>query len=456
MIKKGLLIPIFSMLAACTHVPEDSGFSDVRTLVGNRSGIETGWRRDGSSAARIDETVKALEVGEIDAGRAVRIALLNNPALQATYERLGIAAADLAQAGLLSNPRLDTVLRFPENGGKAEIELGLVQNFIDLLTLPARQRMAQHEFETVKLEVAGAALALAAETRAAYFDLVAARQKAKSAAEYARAANAAYDLNKALRKAGNITELALANWEVALRRAELARDEADLEARQAALKLGLAMGIEEAQVKALDFAAILPPAPPRIFDLASLDRMASVNRLDLEAARARVDVMAARLKIKVDWRLVSDLELGVQSQRDSEGRWSTGPSLSIALPVFDQGQAHVSKGQAQLRQTSREYEVLALKIHNDLREVLGRLTLARARVTAYEETLLPLQARILDLTQKNYNYMIAGAFDLLAARQEQVNAEGRYIDALHDYWRAHTALEAAVGGDLVLSKTAEK
>jgi len=46
----------------------------------------------------------------------VQIALLNNKDLQATYEDLSIAQADLVQAGLLQNPVFGASLALPVAG----------------------------------------------------------------------------------------------------------------------------------------------------------------------------------------------------------------------------------------------------------------------------------------------------------------------------------------------------
>ena len=59
------------------------------------------------------EKLQALLEGELTTNAAVQIALLNNAALQATFEELGIAQAELVQAGLLKNPVFAGHVRFP-------------------------------------------------------------------------------------------------------------------------------------------------------------------------------------------------------------------------------------------------------------------------------------------------------------------------------------------------------
>jgi cobalt-zinc-cadmium efflux system outer membrane protein len=48
--------------------------------------------------------------------------------------------------------------------------------------------------------------------------------------------------------------------------------------------------------------------------------------------------------------------------------------------------------------------------------------------------------------------MLTGVFQLLLARQNQIDAQRQSIEALRDYWLARTALEKAVGGRLVLER----
>jgi cobalt-zinc-cadmium efflux system outer membrane protein len=53
---------------------------------------------------------------ELTVETAVQVALLNNKTLQATYEDLSVAQADLVQAGLLQNPVFRRHVAFPVAG----------------------------------------------------------------------------------------------------------------------------------------------------------------------------------------------------------------------------------------------------------------------------------------------------------------------------------------------------
>ncbi|MDQ6654940.1 MAG: hypothetical protein M3Y80_03910, partial [Verrucomicrobiota bacterium] len=87
---------------------------NVQTSVGERIGKRVEWRKDAQADAEISQTVRTLLRGTITVERAVQIALLNNRELQATFEEIGIANADLTEAGLLKNPVFDMSARFPD------------------------------------------------------------------------------------------------------------------------------------------------------------------------------------------------------------------------------------------------------------------------------------------------------------------------------------------------------
>ena len=149
----------FLVCAACTgvpgcaSVPGDAGFADVRREIAERTGQEVRWNR-GTAADReaADAVHRLLGDGELTADRAVRVALLDNQNLQATYEELGVAQSELVEAGLLRNPTLGFSVRFPRfQTPWFPYDLDVTQSFLELLTMPLRKRAAGAAFEAAKL-----------------------------------------------------------------------------------------------------------------------------------------------------------------------------------------------------------------------------------------------------------------------------------------------------------------
>src|SRR5262249_27093989 len=149
----------------------------VQTLLAQRTGARVHWNQGGREDAEVERVVRDLWGRELTAESATQIALLNNPRLQAKYESLGVAQADLVQAGLLRNPVLSGALHFPiqgtvagtQSGGVTGWDVNLLAEFIDLFMLPLRKRYASAELERVKLEVADSILDTAAQVKVAFY-----------------------------------------------------------------------------------------------------------------------------------------------------------------------------------------------------------------------------------------------------------------------------------------------
>ncbi|HKX57317.1 MAG TPA: hypothetical protein VJN01_14500, partial [Xanthomonadales bacterium] len=82
-------------LAGCTTLPDDLGRSDVDAMAEQRGRNSTAAE---SEQARND-LISQLTAEPLDSEDAVRITLLQNAGLQASYAQLGFAAADVYQAG---------------------------------------------------------------------------------------------------------------------------------------------------------------------------------------------------------------------------------------------------------------------------------------------------------------------------------------------------------------------
>ena len=122
MTTRSSVLPIL-MLLAVTVAPSlaQKAPDDVARETEHRTGVAPAWQA-GDGDALVDEF---LADGITDE-EAAQIALMSNAYLQAMFDALGIARADVIEAGLYSNPALDVVLRFPEHerGSNLEVEIG--------------------------------------------------------------------------------------------------------------------------------------------------------------------------------------------------------------------------------------------------------------------------------------------------------------------------------------------
>ncbi|MDQ2988382.1 MAG: RND transporter, partial [Pseudomonadota bacterium] len=92
-------------LAGCASLSPDGGLTDVARLTESRIGQPVSFSTDPrSGTANGDATLRALLGKTLTVDSAVRIALLNNTSLKASFDELGVSEADFVQAGRLRNP----------------------------------------------------------------------------------------------------------------------------------------------------------------------------------------------------------------------------------------------------------------------------------------------------------------------------------------------------------------
>ncbi|HHT9114166.1 MAG: TolC family protein [Planctomycetes bacterium] len=448
------------VLTGCVSVPKEAGFPDVHKIIEQRIGSRVHWNQGTSEDAEVVDTVRSMLQQELTVDESVQIALLNNRSLQATYEELGIAQADLVQAGLLRNPTFGASFRFPDKtvGGhrSTNTEFSVVQDFLDLLVRPLRKKVAAAQFEQTKLRVGNTVLNLAAEVRSAYYSLQADEQTLEMRRTVVQAMDAAVDIATRQHDAGTLKTLDLANQQGFHDQAKLDMTRTDIQLIADRERLNRLMGLWGADTT-WKLPGRLPELSASEIPLERLESLAVSERLDLAAARQETLVISHALSLTRKYRYFYVFDVGVDTEHDVADNVNlTGPNLTIELPIFDQRQAEISRLEAQLRQSQQRLSSLAIDIRSEIREIRDRLWAARNVVKYYHDVVLPLRKRIVDESQLYYNGMLIGVYELLFAKQNQINAGREYIEALRDYWITRSDLERAVGGRLTVTGEATR
>ena len=433
-----------AQLSGCANLPADYGRDDVAVLLKER-GHEIAVGGDADGRGRL---LAELSGRPLTADDAVRFALVNNPALTAEYAKLGFAAADVYDAGRLSNPSLSaSVLLTGATGFVDEPSFGLVQSFTSLLLLPARSRFAEGEFDRVKLLVGAATLNLAAETEAAHYRMVGALQTEGMRESVVRAAQASAELAQRFFEAGNLSRLELALERAAGSQARLDFLQAQADVSAARSRLNKLMGVSAQEGRWTVEERLSAPVADED-ELSDLFTLAAASRLDLAAAGRKVALFADALGVTRQFRYLGNVDLGVEHTRISEGARLTGPTLSLEIPLFNQGKGRVARSESQLAQAEAELRTLETGISNGIQRAFAEVASARARAEEYRQSLIPLREMIVTHTLEEVNFMLKGQFELLLAKQQEYDAYQGYLEAVRDYWLARVELSRQVGAPL--------
>jgi cobalt-zinc-cadmium efflux system outer membrane protein len=435
--------------AGCATLRPGAAFSDVERLVSTRTPRSIHWNQGTPADREVEQRIEALLVNELTPEAAVQIALFNNRSLQATFGRLGIAQADLVQAGLLPNPVVHFAWRFAASGPGPSAEANLLLDFIQALEIPLRKRVAKAALEAAKLDVAQAVVNLAADVKAAYYTLLGAEQMLDLRQTVARATQYSAEIAERQREAGAIRRLDLANEQALYEQARLDLARAEVEVLADRERLNALLGLWGPQTS-WRIPPRLPDLPPEKLPARGLESLAVSQRLDLAAARQDAERVAHALGLTRVEALIPTGLIGPESEREPEGEWTVGPAIEFPVPIFDQGQARVATASAELRQSLERHRALAVEIRSEVRRAWTRMESARRRAEHYPKVLLPLRREIIQETQREYNAMLAGVYQLLQAKRDEIEAGRSYVETLTEYWVARAELERAVGGDLRL------
>ena len=346
------------VLAGCASVSPDGLRGDVQALtVGRVPASAQLPAPDPAARAEAQSQIDQWLRQPLDSDTAVRIALLNNPGLQARLAALGVQDAQRVQALTLLNPYL-TLGRFT-NGHEREIERQLGFSLLDLLTLPWRTRWQGLQMEQATLAAGQDVLRLAADTRRAWLRAVAAQQVLAAQERMVEAAEAGGELARRMARVGNWSRLQQAR-ELGVQQeaaAQLAR--ARLAATLEREQLTNLMGLWGTQTQ-YAMNEQLPPLPAEASALQSsqdIEATALRERLDLRALRRDLDQLADR----EGWAGVGSVfgDIGLTYSRNTSTEKITGQreitrgwELELPLPLFDWGGAASARSRAEVQQSA--------------------------------------------------------------------------------------------------------
>jgi outer membrane protein, heavy metal efflux system len=451
---------LWSALAAagCASVSPKASFDDVSALVAERGGARIHWDQGTPADEQVRARVHNLVTGTLTPDGAVEVALLRNQGLVATYEELGIAQADLVQAGLLRNPSFGARVRFPTSGpGKfIDTEFSLAQDFLDLFTLPLRKRVAASQLDAAKARVGSGVLELTAQVRQAVVTLQAAQATVEVRKLVLEAQGAAAELRARQRAVGNVSDLDVIQERSFFEQSKLDLGRADEQAVQRREQVNRLLGLWGPDSASWKVESRLPDLPEKDPPLEHVESLAIGRRLDLLAVRAEGQALEQAASLIGVSRALPAVQAGVSTGRDAEGTRVTGPEFSLELPIFDQGQARAARILAQVRQARARQAELAVNIRAEVRTLRNRLAVSHRSAEHYRTVILPLRERAVKESQLRYNAMLLGVFRLLQARREQIEGYRDYLETVRDYWITRAELERASGGSLDAQLPQEK
>ena len=439
------------VLAGCASVAPDG----LRSAVGEHTADRlpaNAQLADPSPQARADAQQQIAQWLQqpLDADTAVRIALLNSPALEAQIAALGVQDAQRVQALTLPNPTL-TLGRFV-NGHEREIERQLSFGLVSLITLPWRARWQGWQMEQATLSAAQQVLLHAADTRRAWLRAVAAQQTLHSAETLHEAAAAGGELARRMARVGNFSKLEQAQELRVQHDAAAALARARLNAALEREQLARLMGLWGSQ-SAFSLPKVLPdlPKPAELRSGDDAEATALRERLDLRALRRELDTTADRNGFARVGAVFGDIgasySRNTATDRDTRHDDVTrGWELDIPLPIFDWGGAASGAARSTLQRNAAQLRDGALRARSEARSHWLRYRTAYDLAQQQRTEVLPLAQFMQDEAIYRYNGMFISTWQLLAQARATAQAVATATEAQRDFWLAETDLQLALTG----------
>ena len=431
------------VLAGCATFSQDGGMDEVSSLARERLGQSVSLEKTGPDAPVVSARVAELLAKPLAPDTAVQLALLNNRGLQASLAELGIAEADLVQAGRMRNPGFS--FGRIRGGHDVEIERSIGIDLAGLFTMPLRTRIENWRFAQAKLQAGAQAVKLASDTRKAYFNAVAAQQAVQYMEQVGTAAEASAELARRMAAVGNMSKLDQAREQAfyADSTAQIAR--ARHNAIAAREQLARLMGVWGAQTafKLPDRLPDLPKSPSADGDV---EAQAMRQRLDVLMARQDAESTASALGLAKATGFISVFHVAYQNKSTTDAPRENGYEVELELPIFDWGRARTAKAEAIYMQSVHRAAETAVRARSEVREAYSAYRTSYDIAKHYLEEVVPLRKKISEEMLLRYNGMLVGVFELLADARSQVNSVNAAIEAQRDFWLADSELQAAIHG----------
>jgi cobalt-zinc-cadmium efflux system outer membrane protein len=425
-----------ALLAGCQFMPA----LDTPAGISRATLIESAIAWD-APAQPVDVVLEGADRASLSMARATVLAVKNSPELAAALWKVRLAEADAQQERLLPNPILTLTMRFVEGGGKPAIEASVAEDFLALLRRGRKISAADDTLRAAAAAALKAAIDLVEQVQEQYLSTAIVDDELEILDQRRKLLERSLEIARVRLKAGEGTKLDTTTLEAQLIELEADRADRDAERSQQRLALARLIGRPSGAIDwKLDRANATAAAigSERQWIAAAL-----VNRPELESKRWELAALGEDAALS-NWGLFEGSDIGVMSQRDPD--WQVGPSLTVPVPLFDNGSARRGKAGAARMQAVHELVAAQRQVIEEVRQAYASLAAARSAAAKVGDQLLPLLEQRRQQAETAWRAGDTDLTTLLLAQDTLATAKAKWIELKEKAAVAAVKLERAVGG----------
>ncbi len=368
-----------------------------------------------------------------------QLAERDNLLIQAVRLRRAVAQAEIIIAGERPNP--DFINAYTRSEPKFNSS---VSQLVELGGKRGRRiDVARNELQLTELELDAALRTLRHDVRAAYFNVLLARDNLDLQREVLAQAQELADIAQARFEAGDIAQFEVLQINLGVARVtnEVARLE-DVELIARSTLNQLLNRSPEAPVDLRDTLSLKLAT----FSTPDLIQRAFIQNVELRTAEQQIATEQSRLRLARAQRIPDvTLEPGIEALDSQFTHPGFKMQVTVPVPIFNRQKGETQKSSAMLDQLRAERDAARQRISSEIGRAVLNLDSARKQVDFYETKLLPDAERVRQMAIESYRAGQTGILSVIDATRNARDVRQAYLQALFDYQSALADLEQAAG-----------
>ncbi len=439
----GILLFSLLLLAHCGHVHQKKIFDPIQKESKERINAKPHWRNMPNMLHATEAVTRGITLQQ-----AIALGLNNNPTLQAHFEDIGIAKADLIQAGFYTNPHLESVFKMPIDNDelRTNVEISASISLSDLWQVPLRKRVAQDNLEVKTYEIITEILQLRKEIQLKYIACIHNQEMFRITEEIANTLEALKDRIEYHYQFGYATDLdnysaasKLGEW-----RAKTVEARTLMRTAFIALHEILGSSISSQSIPLHDTIPLKPLNQPQ----ESLKDSALSSHPLIIIERAKM----ARAKHTISYessRIIDDVKLGVSYERDFEkGIAGVGPAFGITIPFFNTNSGNSEHARYEYKQAEKTLYARQQMILKDITKHFLNYQSYLDQIALYTNEVLPPIMKAIEFSKDYFDRMQLSLILFLEAHIDLFQHKLKLLELQYNALMAYIELEFALGAQL--------
>ena len=379
--KLPFLVLILCMLAGCQKVEIYNDKCSLQRKAARQLAVVPHYQSH--SLQDIEERLQ----GGISRNDAIGIALQHNPHIQADLETLGIAKADVKQAGLFTNPSVQTVFYAPLRGPTFANNTQCDINLADFWLVPLRKKVQQKEFEQTSLRILATMLDVTKEASLAYARVLLYKDITALYRHVIDRLEALFNTIEYRTQFGLEDTLDHMEATITLNQARNTYTKSEALLSESYAQLRFTLGVSPT-IEPMLLTEDLQSITSNIAPVDTLIMHAQANRPAILEAQLAEQQYQAKLSLEKA-NIFKEINAGVAFQQDFDRNRGIGASLSFNLPLFDTNHVQVNRTRSLLRQAQLNTKQTALTISKEIYQLHTQLNALHKQITNYTMVIIP-------------------------------------------------------------------